>query len=288
MMRKLLAVGAGLAITSHAQEPAPQNPGACALNGAQAVSDMTDAAIFSWAASQRCTKGESYIVKCEIDVAQAVESVTRMCNVITQTVDSCGALKGANPQCGLATGKLLSHLSGLAAAGGQLIQQCPNGIAKAEGLVSDDALQQNGQSLADPAWPDGLPALCMVDVKDSIAHLFKAATAVSAAKEHCDEGGATCAYNAFGIVDALGGIARYLMGAVGHCSKPGAKLPENVPIHCAEAITNVAKQTSSFSAAAAEMSVGCAPKAAPSPPAPAPAAPLQEVETVEEVQPVFP
>merc|ERR1719487_1044309 len=94
MMRKLLSLGAGLTVTTYAAGDAEQT-GACVLNGAQAVSDMTDAAIYTWAATQRCSKGDQYIMKCEVDAAQAVESANKMVNVIVQTVDSCQAINDA-------------------------------------------------------------------------------------------------------------------------------------------------------------------------------------------------
>merc|ERR1719487_929577 len=121
MMRKLLSLGAGLTVTTYAAGDAEQT-GACVLNGAQAVSDMTDAAIYTWAATQRCSKGEQYVMRCEVDAAQAVESANKMVNVIVQSVDSCKAIKDSNKACGIASGHLTASMAGLAAAAGQVIQ----------------------------------------------------------------------------------------------------------------------------------------------------------------------
>jgi hypothetical protein len=215
-----------------------------------------------------------------------------MVGVILRTVDECGELNTVNKECGLAAGKLSSSFAGLGAAAGAVVQQCPNDVAKANGYTSQDALRAAGQSVADPQWPDGLQATCTVDVKNSIAEVFKAATAISSAKGACEDGGAKCAYHAEAIVEALAALAKYLMGSVGDCSRPGAKLPENFPIHCSEAITNLIRQSTGFSGAATEMSVKCAPKPAPTPPlpapTPAPAPVLKATVKVNEVQPVYP
>merc|ERR1719443_1863343 len=107
-----------------------------------------DAGVYSWAASQRCNKTfssgkpDGNVVKCEIDIASAAESVNRMINIIATAVDKCGSLKIEHSPCGLAAGKLTAHIAGLAAASGGVVQECPNMIQKTQKLVMRDSLRK--------------------------------------------------------------------------------------------------------------------------------------------------
>jgi len=136
----------------------------CGIDGSKAFSDAADAAVFIWAATQRCDiekeaapkaagdpcapqvrrlspKGceesqrrlkdvgalkPNNAVRCAIDISSAIEAVGKFANVIVGALDKCGVLKTENKECGMAAGKLTTAAAGLAAGASGLINSCPN------------------------------------------------------------------------------------------------------------------------------------------------------------------
>jgi len=241
--------------------------GTCVLNGGQAVSDAADAGIYAWAAAQRCGKGKANDIKCATDVMSAVESANMMINVILEIVDQCQEIKSHAPHVALAASKLTAAFEGMGAATAQVIRQCDNQVAKDNGYISDDTMLANSKAATagppataevkagDVLWQGGRQAECAIDMKNSLAQVFKAATAIAAAKEKCgiDGNEKKCAYNAVGIISALGGMARFIQESVGKCSPAGTKFTGNYPMHCAAAISRSAQATTRFIAASIEL-----------------------------------
>lgn len=233
--------------------------GHCVLNGGLAMNDVADAAVFGWAATERCGKaGEE--AKCEIDVASAVESVTGMMEIILKAAKQCHALHTENRACGFAATSLTKSLAGLAAASGGIIQQCPNAIEQKEGLSMRDHMTY-AQEVSNRKWAHATGATCLLDVKDSMRQLLKAITKMIKAGKDCDDDHKDCSYDVLGVVAALGGMGRYLMGAVGHCSH--APLPAAFPLACAEQIDSLISHLTAVAAGGQEIHAKCVTKIKP-------------------------
>lgn len=257
-MVKRVLLSLGFLAAAHAGH----NTGHCVLNGGLAMNDMADAAVFTWAATERCGKaGEE--AKCEIDAASAVESATGMVEIILKAAKECHSLHTKNPACGFAATSLTKSLAGLAAASGGIIQQCPNAIQQKEGLSMRDHLT-HAQEASNRAWAHATGTTCLLDVKDSMRQLLKAVTKMIKAGKDCDDDKKDCSYDVLGVVAALGGMGRYLMGAVGHCShKP---LPAAFPLACAEQIDSLISHLTAVAAGGQEIHAKCTVPAGPAKP----------------------
>lgn len=285
MKQTLVLLGTYLVATT----PTAYGSGWCVLNGAEAVNDLMDAGVYSWAASKRCNMTSvdaGNVVKCEVDVASAAESVNRMVNVIAVAVNKCNSddLKKDHTPCGIAAGKLTAHFAGLAAASGSVVQQCPNPIQQSQHWVTRDQLRDNGAGLPlnDPSWPQGEQATCAVDLKDSMNQVFQASNSIAEAEKHCDEHG-VCAYDALDVISAFAGLGKFLLGAIGHCYKGPLPL-KGFPLTCSEHITNFVRQITGFIADSDEVSQRCHHKDAPSPAPPTTSLlPAHKVAVPEEV-----
>lgn len=195
----------------------------CAVKSVGAVDDLLDAAIYIWAATERCEQpGET--VRCEIDIASAVESVNGMVNVILKTAKQCGSLDVTNPQCGMAAGVLTKSIAGLAAASGGLHESCP-----LPGRRLSAALKVGRK--------------CVVDVKHSLKALFKSIKYLTQVKQQCDQNSNLCANNAVKVVAAFAGLGEYLAGIVGHCVSgyEGNALCASASLQTVKELTKVAK-----------------------------------------------
>lgn len=234
--------------------------GECLLDGGSAANELMDAGIFIWAASQRCGREahvKSDILKCEIDVASAIESVNAMINVILKAFYKCGTLKTLNPGCGLAVSKLTQSSAGIAAAVGGLMQKCPdtwpNGTSLQEefapGFQPHDALKWK-RAFKMP-FQVGI-AMCVLDAKDSLKSLMKAIKAITTVKEQCAESGRECTANVFRIIGAFAGLGEFLAGAVGHCRSTPKSL-----VHCGSEIAMLVHHLTVLAEAGTVMSKHC-------------------------------
>lgn len=133
----------------------------CAVSGAQAVGPAADAAVYIWAATQRCSPNSKIqdahlSVKCEMDVTATAQSIADMANVIVKASKKCGLLDSSS-DCGIAVGQLLSATAGLANAIGNVINNCPNINQPTTGTILNRQTNLG---------------LCIIDVKNALKGVF--------------------------------------------------------------------------------------------------------------------
>jgi len=201
----------------------------CAVDGAQAMDQFSDAAIFIWAATKRCGKATESQVKCEVDITSAMQSVNDMINVIVAAVGDCGAIETNHQACGMAVSELTSAAAGLAAASGGIANACPNTLKN----IPDGTA---GSSLMQKVTPGSTElGLCVIDAKSVLRSLFSASKLLSEVGGDCrhskfgSESG--CAYKALDIVSALADMGSVLAASVDDCTGSG-----NADAACSEYI----------------------------------------------------
>jgi hypothetical protein len=245
------------------------------MNGAQAISSLMDAGIYTWAATARCGNLAfpqiNEQANCAVDILSALDETAHFANVIMEAVDGCGGPQISD--CAMAGSELAEELAAIGAATGEVLQECKSsftglelGKFNSQDLLRDPANQQpNGVIPApptkvqnDPNWNRPQELICAVDIKGAMNNLFKAGVDIASAKTHCSDGGLKCAYSSLGIMESLADVGRYIQGAVGHCLQPNAKMEGNYPIQCASAITRAIAKASGLAAAATKMTEKCA------------------------------
>jgi hypothetical protein len=219
----------------------------CALNGARAVDDMLDSAVYIMASIVRCDKSngiEADAIRCSLDISSAIESVNGMVNVILKAVDKCGKLKTDNHKCGLAVGVLIEGYAGLAAASSGIVAKCPNALNHFHPLETVGQAMNNAAASAghNNNWGHGnaiatLPGQaagnanfvnlqggaalgqCIVNVKNTMKSLFKAIARIMTIKHNCkDPESKHCAHNSLKIMSGFIGMGEFLSGAIGKCT----------------------------------------------------------------------
>lgn len=187
--------------------PVPTKKGDCLIDGAEAVSDLMDSAMFIWAAVARCgKKGDA--TKCEINIASSIESINSMINLILKAVQKCGSMHFENEKCTLAASSLTESTAGIAAATGGIMEKCPGALAGVK-VTSLSAIN----------WKHGPEVTCIVDVKNSMLGLFKAMKKLMTIKNGCTTlGSQTCVGTSLQVIEALAGLGQYLAGVLGHCA----------------------------------------------------------------------
>jgi len=255
----------------------------CALNGARAVDDMLDSAVYIMASIVRCDKANGAAadpIRCSLDISSAIESVNGMVNVILKAVDDCDKLKTENHKCGLAVGVLLEGYAGLAAASSGIVAKCPNklnnfhsqatvGQAMTNAAASTGAInnQLHGNQLANlPGNPNmvnlqGGASLgqCIVNVKGSVKSLMKGIARIMTVKHNCkDADSKHCAHNSLKIMAAFVGLGEFLSGAVGKCTPMNsANLPQKERAICAQYSLKLVHQLGVVDRASLQMSKDC-------------------------------
>jgi len=219
VMRAFLLV-AGLALASSA------DTATCALNGAEAVDELLDSAVYIMASMARCDKasGSSNDIACAMDVSSAIESVNGMVNVILKAVGNCGALKDDHYKCGLAVGVLTRSFAGMASASAGIAAKCPTGknpVVETIGGAMESASRYGGDnqkaSDAMEKMPKGF-GVCVINVKDTVKALFKAIKRIMTIKDNCvDASSLHCAHNTIKVVSSFMALGEYLAGAIGKC-----------------------------------------------------------------------
>jgi len=259
-----------------------KSDGDCALNGARAVDDMLDSAVYIMASIVRCDKSrpetEADPIRCSLDIASAIESVNGMINVILKAVDACGKLKGDNADCGLAVGVLTESYAGLAAASSGIVAKCPNklnnfhplatvGQAMANAGASAGAINNNfhGNTFVPGENMQNLQGgasfgQCVVNVKNSMKALFKAIKRLMTVKHNCkDPDSKHCAHNSLKIMAGFVGLGEYLSGAIGKCTPmtaPNAIKTKSEAI-CAQYSIKLVKQLGDVDRASIQMARKC-------------------------------
>jgi len=201
----------------------PALTGTCLVDGVSAIDDAMDAAMFMWAAIDRCGKANEEI-KCSVGILSSVQSVSGMINVILKAMHKCGDFSNVDAKCTMAGMRLSKASAGVGATAANVAQHCENATAQNfvvattanAGIASSHSLMTNGN------WPQQDPVQCVVDMKDSLKNLFKAISAMMKTTNKCQQGAEHCAANVMAIVSGLSGMGGYIAGAVGHCSKPEA------------------------------------------------------------------
>jgi len=238
----LFAVANGLA--------GPEKTGECLIDGGEAISDAMDAAMFMWAAIDRCGKTNEEI-KCTVGVMSTVQSTTSMINVILRALRKCGDIGRGDFECGHAASTLVEYSNGLGASSGNVYQHCEQNPIDQQASTSS---HPNGN------WKVQDPVLCVVDLKDSLKQLFKGIRAFMEVEDDCKSAHTMlnwknneCATDSLKIVAAFTGMGAYLAGTVGHCSAPaGVK-----GAVCAEASLNLVEDLTKIGQAGIQMSEHC-------------------------------
>jgi len=201
---------------------------ACALDGAEAVDEMLDSAVYIMASMTRCGKNASNTndIACAMDVSAAIESVNGMINVIMKAIGKCGALKDDHYKCGLAVGVLTKSVAGLASASAGIVAKCPignklgGGNVKTVAEANEDAARYGGER-NNGVTVAGMPAgfgECVINVKDTFKALFKAIKRIMTLKDNCEDPASNhCAHNTLKVVVSFSALGDYLAGAVGKC-----------------------------------------------------------------------
>jgi hypothetical protein len=188
----------------------PQTTGECLVDGMGAVDDALDAAMFMWAAIDRCGKASEEI-KCSVGILSTVQSLTGMTNVILKALHKCGDYTDTNAKCVTAGLRLSKASAGVGATAANVAQHCETPNATNAGTAG---------AIANGNWQQQDPAQCIVDMKDTLKNLFKAISALMKINNKCQQGSHHCTANAMAVAAALSGMGGYLAGAVGHCSPP--------------------------------------------------------------------
>lgn len=230
------------------------NHAVCALDGARAVDDMLDSAIYIWASVKRCAKTSAVgnQVLCAMDVSAAVESIEAMINVVLKSIEKCGGLQDRHAQCGMAANVLIKNFASVATASAGVTAKCPNKLNGNQQIVGNNLLAQASTQATNQAK-------CMVDVKDVTKSLFKAAGRLTTIKDHCyGFDNYECAHNALKVMASFAAIGEYMAGAISRCNvAPHAKTKMEVDSECGAQALHLTRALTRLSSAGIEMSKSC-------------------------------
>jgi hypothetical protein len=227
---RVVAFFAALLVCAHGASP--ELTGECLVDGMSAVDDALDAAMFMWAAIDRCGKASEEI-KCSVGILSSVQSVTGMTNVILKALHKCGDFDTADAKCVTAGMRLTKASAGVGATAANVAQHCETPNATNAGTAS---------AIANGNWQQQDPAQCIVDMKDTLKNLFKAISHLMKTENKCQQGSQHCAANAMAVAAALSGMGGYLAGAVGHCSPPNSVsggVCSEASLHLVEDLTKI-------------------------------------------------
>jgi len=226
-----------------------KDKGKCVVDGGEAASDLMDASIFIWGAKQRCGK-EGMKVKCEIDIASAVQSIASMTNTILKVVGRCG--HDFNPDCARASTRLVKAMAGLSSAQGGIKQKCQYW----QQPVAGGAMV--GGNLPGTNWMHGASALCVLDVKNTAKNLLKTVKSFVKLDHKCkDATSRKCASNSLKAAGAMAGMGEYLAAAIGDCAPPN-KISQDA--ECAQESIMLSHHLVKLTEAGVEISTKCAPE----------------------------
>jgi len=185
-------------------------------------------------------------LKCSIDIAAAIESAMGAINVIMKATNKCGALDTVNHGCGMATAKLVQHMSGVAASSGEIAQKC-----REAGAFNLTGGQFIGKTVTVANWGHANAAMCVVDMKDSLKSLMHSAVDMAKMKDKCGSEGDDCTDNVLSLVGSLSELGGHMAGAFGHCHHKA------VAAECGEAISELIGDLVDVAETGNEMKVQC-------------------------------
>jgi len=236
MMKVLVLLGlfSGAAATAQAE---------CALDGAKAVSQLSDVVVFLWAATERCgpaPNGNSLSPKCAIDITSAIKSATDMVMVIASAAEDCAAVKAESYDCGMAVGRLTDSAAAIASGSAGIVQDCAKHAESADPHLGSATTVGK----------------CFADAKGAVGDLFKATLKMSQASASCAPGSAECARNALNIIGFLSDMGAALGHAYDHCGQVDGKA-ESKDAACAAAVLEGVGGLHNLAEAGVHMSHAC-------------------------------
>jgi len=181
----------------------------CNLDSSDVVVNGIDSAVNIWAATQRCKGPAQVPVKCEQDIASAIQSVSLMANAIANMVGSCDK-EAQLGQCAVSVNKLVGTTAGLAAAGGLMANKC--GKVPAPNTPQDADLPANVESATQLGK-------CTADAGDSINSILQASNTVREAKKDCSSKGKGCPTSALNVLSIVSNMGSYIFSTVSDCQQ---------------------------------------------------------------------
>jgi hypothetical protein len=239
MMRTMFLLAGMFTVT------AADTPAQCVFDGAKAVSQLSDAVVYLWAASKRCssTTGNPKAPQCPMDIADAAEAVSDMVMVIVKAVNDCTTIHSESYECGMAVGGMISASAGLTAGTAGIFKDCPT----------------NPTTVTAP-FPNELSSTgkCLVDAKGTVTNLFQAVLQLSKVSKDCEAGTNQCAINALSIIGAVAKMGAGIAGTVNDCqimadpTKTG-----NKDARCVKAVSKVVAGLSHIGVAGTKIAQKC-------------------------------
>jgi len=225
----------------------------CAIDGVAAVDDLSDAALFVWAASKRCGKSDRSQVACEIDITSAAQGASNMIATIVGAVADCGGITTESAKCAAAVTDLTGAAAGLAAASGEILGACPNSFSQ----VDIDKYKDDGTDGADGTNQKTILGVCIVDAKDAMGSLFSASKYLSKAANCGGKNGKNggCTNTALNIVMALADMGSNLAASVSDCA--AVKGVGNANAYCASAVLALVSGLHEVALAGKKIKKGC-------------------------------
>jgi len=240
-MRSVLFLGSMLVMAS-AQT--------CEIDSGDTVSGALDSVLNIWAASQRCHGPilTAAPVKCERDVASAIESVSRMITAIQYMVGDCGGGLKQEGKCGTSITTLVGSSAGLAAASGKIADKCFKTVpAQYDAKILQEAT---------------LLGKCVANSGAGMNSFFKASNGIQAATKSCGAEGKACTTSRLNVVSILAHMGGFIAEAVDDCSAThdkatGTKGMDTSAVECAGAVMDGIGFLSTFGNLAMNMQKDC-------------------------------
>jgi len=194
-----------------------------------------------WASTERCKPGLS--VKCEIDVADTIKSVSATASAIAGMMASCGAIDETNAQCGLAVNALVGASAGLAAASGEIADFC--------------ALHTPGPEELHPVTTD--LGKCTANTGGAINSIFDAKNTISSMQKDCDVSGSKkCTVGILDVVSVVSDLGAHIAGSTAFCqSYAGTGGKSVTDAKCSKGVLEAVSSLSAVSKIATGVSQAC-------------------------------
>jgi len=217
------------------------NAAECALDSSGAVANGIDSALGIWASTERCKPGLG--VKCEIDVASTIKSVSATASSIAGMMASCGAIDETNAQCGLAVNGLVGAAAGLASASGTIADFC--------------ALHTAGPEELHPLTTD--LGKCTANTGGAVNSIFNAKNTISSMQKDCDVSGSKkCTVGILDVVSVVSDLGAHIAGSTAFCqSYAGTGGKSITEAKCAKGVLEAVSSLSAVSKIATGVSQAC-------------------------------